>query len=63
VSSGVIVLLALSVVLALYAQPMMRYTQATVAQLQDTAAYQQAVLGQEVVETVQPYQGGVGRHE
>ena len=60
VSSAVFALLALSVALAVWAEPMMRYTQATASQLQDARAYQEGVLGVDALETTKPYHGGVG---
>jgi len=56
-------LLALGVILTAGAAPMKRYTDAAAAQLADTAAYADAVLGPlggPAAETTRPYRGGEG---
>ena len=52
-------LLALSLVLAIAAAPIKRYTDATAAQLADQGAYARAVLGG-THDTTRPYRGGEG---
>jgi len=56
-------LLALGLMLAVGASPMKRYTDAAAAQLADTSAYADAVLGPlggAAAETTRPYRGGEG---
>jgi multicomponent K+:H+ antiporter subunit D len=56
-------LLALGLLLAVGASPMKRYTDAAAAQLADTSAYADAVLGPlggPAAETTRPYRGGEG---
>lgn len=58
-----IALLALGLILAVAASPMKRYTDAAAAQLADTTAYAEAVLGPmggPAAETTRPYRGGEG---
>jgi multicomponent K+:H+ antiporter subunit D len=61
--SSTVTLLALGLMLAVGASPMKRYTDAAAAQLADTAAYSDAVLGPlggAAAETTRPYRGGEG---
>jgi multicomponent K+:H+ antiporter subunit D len=56
-------LLAMSLLLAAAASPMMRYTNAAAAQLADRDAYARAVLGAQggvTADTTRPYRGGEG---
>ena len=56
-------LLGLSLLLAVAASPLKRYTDAAALQLADRAAYAQAVLGQvggAAADTTRPYRGGEG---
>jgi multicomponent K+:H+ antiporter subunit D len=56
-------LLSLSLVLAVAASPLKRYTDAAAAQLADRAAYAKAVLGPvggAAAQTTRPYRGGEG---
>ena len=62
-TSATLGLLALSVVLAIFASPFKRYTDAAAAQLMDRPAYTRAVLGIPhggVSTTTRPYRGGKG---
>ena len=62
-TSATLGLLTLSLVLAAAASPLKRYTDAAAAQLNDRAAYAQAVLGAvggEGAQTTRPYRGGEG---
>ena len=61
--ASTVALLALVLMLAVAASPMKRYTDAAAAQLADTTAYAEAVLGPmggAAAETTRPYQGGEG---
>jgi multicomponent K+:H+ antiporter subunit D len=61
--ASTVALLALGLMLAVAASPMKRYTDAAAAQLADTAAYADAVLGPlggTAAETTRPYRGGEG---
>jgi multicomponent K+:H+ antiporter subunit D len=61
--SATLGLLGLSLILAVAASPMKRYTDAAAAQLADRAAYAQAVLGPvggAAAATTRPYQAGEG---
>jgi multicomponent K+:H+ antiporter subunit D len=56
-------LLAVSVAMAVVAEPLKRYTDAAAAQLGDRAAYARAVLGEqggEAADTARPYRGSQG---
>jgi len=62
-TSATVGLLGLSLVLAVAASPMKRYTDAAAAQLGDRAGYARAVLGAQggpAAVTTRPYQGGAG---
>jgi multicomponent K+:H+ antiporter subunit D len=48
-------LLAMSVLLSAFAAPVQRYTAAAARQVQDRAAYAQAVLGSATAQTLRPY--------
>ncbi len=52
--------MAVTVLLAVMASPVKRYTDAAAAQLSDKAAYAQAVLGGVNVQTTRPYDGSRG---
>jgi multicomponent K+:H+ antiporter subunit D len=54
-------LLLLGVVMAAFASPIKRYTDATAQQLTDKAAYVRAVLGEGAASTTRPYRGEVHR--
>ena len=61
--ASTIALLALGLMLAVAASPMKRYTDTAAAQLADTQAYADAVLGPvggTAAETTRPYRGGEG---
>ena len=58
--SATLGLLALSLVLAAAAAPMMRYTAATAVQLADRAGYAEAVLGPLGAGSTRPYRAGEG---
>jgi multicomponent K+:H+ antiporter subunit D len=62
-TSATLGLLGLSLLLAAFASPMKRYTDAAAAQLADRAGYAHAVLssqGGPAAVTTRPYQGGAG---
>jgi multicomponent K+:H+ antiporter subunit D len=60
------VFMGITVLLAVMASPVKRYTDATAAQLADKAAYAQAVLGEQggvKAQTTRPYDGSRGTPE
>ncbi len=62
-TSATLILLGLSLMLAAFASPMKRYTDAAAAQLADRQTYANAVLalqGGPTAKTTRPYQGGAG---
>ncbi|MFT6589227.1 MAG: multicomponent K+:H+ antiporter subunit D [Rhodoferax sp.] len=59
-TSATLGLMALSLLLAVAASPMKRYTDATARQLTDRASYAEAVLGAMAGATTRPYRGGEG---
>lgn len=62
-TSATLILLGLSLMLAAFASPMKRYTDAAATQLADRQAYANAVLalqGGPAAKTTRPYQGGAG---
>ena len=62
-TSATLGLLGLSLVLAAFASPLKRYTDAAALQLADRTAYSEAVLGSvggAGAQTVRPYRGGIG---
>lgn len=62
-TSATLGLLGLSLVLAAFASPLKRYTDAAALQLADRTAYSEAVLGSvggAAAQTARPYRGGVG---
>lgn len=62
-TSATLGLLGLSLVLAAFASPLKRYTDAAALQLADRTAYAEAVLdsvGGAAAQTTRPYRGGVG---
>jgi multicomponent K+:H+ antiporter subunit D len=58
--------MGLTLAIAVWASPLMRYAQATAAQLADTAAYAQAVLGLPAgaaSQSTRPYDGARGAEQ